>query len=129
MAAAIPLAVGLAAGVANNEAKQKEFERQRLLAANQEKWSPWTGVHGNTGFSKPSLVANALGGLAAGGSFYGSNPGLFGGAAGAAAPAAASMTGPTQQEAMQAGSYMQQAQPTLYDSSNKYGRSVYSNFT
>lgn len=83
-AAAIPLAVGAASGLIQNNQKQAEYNRQKQLAADTERYSPWTGQHGQMPSGKPNLFNSVLQGGMTGLSFA-QGLGGMGGAPGAAA--------------------------------------------
>jgi hypothetical protein len=80
--------VGGLTGLIQHNQKQGEYNRQKQLAADIERNSAWTGVHGEMPKEAPNAFNSVLqGGLS--GAMMGSPGGAFGGAMGAAAPAAA----------------------------------------
>lgn len=115
-AAAIGAGAGLGLGLIKHNQDEAKYNRQKEMEAQKEKWSPWTGVHGQSpqmpGGAFESGIQGALGGA------------MFGqqlGAQGAPAPAAvASPIAGAQPVAPQVGGYGQspwaslQRSPTLF---------------
>lgn len=77
MAAAIPIVAGAALGGIQHNQKMGQYNRDKQLAADIERNSSWTGVHG----SMPSAPGSGFGAMlqgGLGGAMFGNSMGLFG---------------------------------------------------
>lgn len=95
---ALGAAAGAGLGLIQHNQKKAEYNRQKQLAADMERWSPWTGVHGQMPGQDPNLFGDI-----AQGALTGASLGLLGGAGGAS-PGAAQLAAPAMGGAQQLGS-------------------------
>lgn len=65
----IAAAVGGGLGLIQNHQKQAEYNRQKELASQTERYSPWTGVHGTMPTSAPNAMSSLMQGAMQGASF------------------------------------------------------------
>lgn len=78
--------IGAGGGLLKSQGEKEEADKQRSFEVERERWSPWTGVHGNY-VKGPNVAGNVMQGAGAGASF-GQGLGAFS-STGAEAPAAA----------------------------------------
>lgn len=78
MGPAIGAGIGGLTGLVTHNQNKAEYNRQKELAAQLEKWSPWTGVHGQMPQSDPNMLDSILSGVQTGASYGAGMPGMSG---------------------------------------------------
>ncbi len=118
----IGAAGGAGLGLINANQKKGEYNRQKQLAADIERNSPWTGVHGQMPQEAPNTFNSVIqGGLS--GAMMGSPGGAFGSAPAAPNPMAGASPWGSQSGGMQqlvGGA--EQSPATLYDARRPMGK-------